>query len=235
MQNEGSGSGDLPAFGSKNRVKTADDRRRELELEEDDGTAQLINLKRWKYRGSFDNKFLATCPMPQTIDGTNDRPMEERTYQSGSKGGNSTGTQHISYDSKVYLNRIDTYQINDEAREINVIDDFGVSIVYDATIQDMVLHEQYLLQVGTYFIKKTEHDFDFHKYEFSLVDRMETLDDLLEEDLSYQYLKSQILLAFLDALEHQCDPLVQQRLMQIIVDVMAWKPRFDQQRSWYFK
>lgn len=115
-----------------------------MELEQDEGTAQLINLKRWKYKGSFDNKFLATCPMPQTIDGTNDRPLEERGHESGISS-SSTGKQHISYDAKVYLNRIDTYQINDEAKEINVIDDFGVSIIYDATVQDMVLHEQYLL------------------------------------------------------------------------------------------
>ena len=37
-------------------------------------------------------------------------------------------------------------------------------------------------------------------------------------------------MAYLDALEHQCDPLIQQRLMQIIVDIMAWKPKIDHQR-----
>ena len=102
--------------------------------------------------------------------------------------------------------------------------------MYEASMQDMICYEQYLLQIGTYFIKKTEGDFDLLKYEFSFVDRMQTLDDLLNEELEYQFLKSQIIMAYLDALEHQCDPLIQQRLMQIIVDIMAWKPKIDHQR-----
>ncbi len=66
-----------------------------------------------------------------------------------------------------------------------MIDDFGVNVMYEASMQDMICYEQYLLQIGTYFIKKTEGDFDLLKYEFSFVDRMQTLDDLLNEELDF--------------------------------------------------
>jgi hypothetical protein len=49
----------------------------------------------------------------------------------------------------------------------------------------MVQFEQELLKVGTHFIKKTEHDFDFEKYEYALVDRIEVLSDLLKYELDY--------------------------------------------------
>ena len=42
-------------------------------------------------------------------------------------------------------------------------------------------------------------------------------------------------MAYLDAFEHVSDPLTQQRLIQIIVDIMAWRPKVEYQRNWYFK
>ena len=54
----------------------------------------------------------------------------------------------------------------------------------------MVQYEEELLKIGTHFILKSEHDFDFDKYEFALVDRVEVLSDLLEYELDYQFLKA---------------------------------------------
>jgi len=181
-------------------------------MEDDENIATLIDIKRWKYKGQFHNKFLPTCPQPMTIDGSVDAPMEERQYRSGDGQVRQT-PQHISEQSKDYLNRLDQYEIDEELQEIHVLDDFGVHVMYDASLEDMIQFEKHLLQVGTYFIRKTEHDFDFDKFEFALVDRLEVLDDLLGLELDYQFHKSQIILAYLDAFEHSCDPLVQQRLM----------------------
>jgi hypothetical protein len=52
---------------------------------------------------------------------------------------------HISEQAKDFLNRIDVYQVNEEHKEILVIDDFGVNIMYEASLQDMIFYEQYLL------------------------------------------------------------------------------------------
>jgi len=94
-----------------------------------------------------------------------------------------------------------------------VIDDYGINIMYDASIQDLIVFEEEILQIGTHYIKKNEHDFDFNRFEFPLVDRTEVLNDLLDCETDYQFVKAQIVLAYMDALEHTCDVLAQQRLM----------------------
>lgn len=66
-----------------------------------------------------------------------------------------------------------------------MVDDYGISIMYDASLQDMVIFEKELLQIGTHYIKKNELDFDFEKFEFALVDRAEVLCDLLEFETEY--------------------------------------------------
>jgi len=39
-------------------IRTLSHRQAEIELEEDENIATLIDLKRWKYNGQFNNKFL---------------------------------------------------------------------------------------------------------------------------------------------------------------------------------
>ena len=107
--------------------------------------------------------------------------------------------------------------------------------MYDASLEDMSHFEEELLKIGTHYIRKNEHDFDFDKFEYALVDRVEELEDLLQMELEYNFAKSQVILAYLDAFEHISDVLTQQRLIQIIVDVMAWRPKLELQRNWYFK
>ena len=41
---------------------------------------------------------------------------------------------HISELSKDFLNRIDLYQVNEDQKEILVIDDFGVNVMYEASL-----------------------------------------------------------------------------------------------------
>lgn len=45
-------------------------------------TNKLVSLKKWKKGNSFDNRFLTTCPLPNTVEGSTDRPVEERFYVS---------------------------------------------------------------------------------------------------------------------------------------------------------
>lgn len=65
------------------KVRTLDQKRNEIEMEEDENIATLIDIKRWKYNGQFNNKFLQTCPQAVAIDGQNERPLEEKEYMSG--------------------------------------------------------------------------------------------------------------------------------------------------------
>lgn len=95
------------------KVKTQAQKSAELELEEDEHIATLIDIKSWKYKGQFNYKFLSTCPQPFVIDGSADKPMEERDYVTAHNLLKQT-KQHISEQSKNYLNRMDHYQIDEE-------------------------------------------------------------------------------------------------------------------------
>ena len=62
--------------------------------------------------------------------------------------------------------------------------------MYDASLEDMTLYEEELLKIGTHYIRKNEHDFDFDKFEYALVDRVEELEDLLKVELDYNFAKA---------------------------------------------
>ena len=40
---------------------------------------------------------------------------------------------------------MDNYIFDEESFDIRVVDDFGVNIIYDASLQDMLVYEDYLV------------------------------------------------------------------------------------------
>ena len=100
----------------------------------------LISIKRWKYNGQFLNKFLNTCPFPVSIDSRADRPFEKLDHISH-HGMLRQTKQHICEEAKGFINRLDQYKLDEKLRDIDVIDDFGVTVMYDASISDMVSYE----------------------------------------------------------------------------------------------
>jgi hypothetical protein len=61
------------------------------------------------------------------------------------------------------------------------------------------------------------------------------MQDLYTCEFSYQLAKAKLLMLYLEAFEHICDPLEQQRVMQCMTDLMAQRPRIDHSRSAYFR
>jgi hypothetical protein len=59
------------------------------------------------------------------------------------------------------------------------------------------------------------------------VDRFGLLDQLLEMELKYQNAKVELLLVYMESYEHISDPVEQQRMLQIMVDLMAKRPRLN--------
>lgn len=59
------------------------------------------------------------------------------------------------------MTRIDGFHINEETKEIFVIDDYGMYIMYDCALDDMANLDEELLKIGTYYIKKNEDQFDY--------------------------------------------------------------------------
>ena len=64
-------------------------------------------------------------------------------------------------------------------------------------------------------------------------DRLQTLSDLLECEATFHFKKVKLTMAYIECYEHIVDPLEQQRLMQIITDIMSRRPRLNLQANYF--
>ena len=107
-------------------------------------------------------------------------------------------------------------------------DDFSINVMYDATFADMRALEQDMLKIMSYFINKLEpmQDTDFRNV-FPSVDRFNLVSEIIDCEEKYHRAKLVLALRYLECYEHTCDSLEQQRIIQLIVDLMAQRPRIN--------
>jgi hypothetical protein len=65
------------------------------------------------------------------------------------------------------------------------------------------------------------------------VDRASVLEDLYENELAFQKKKQRMLECYMEAYEHILDTVEQQRMAQIIVNLIAQRPIFDMNDSYF--
>ena len=66
-----------------------------------------------------------------------------------------------------------------------------------------------------------------------MIDRFEIAADLLKLELDFQFAKVKLVEKLLESYEHIYDPLESVRALQMIVDVMAQRPRINLEASLY--
>ena len=94
--------------------------------------------------------------------------------------------------------------------------------------------EEELIKICSYFINKAEVLQDIHTDKLQPVkDRLQCLSDLLECESKFQFKKVKLCMAYLECYEHIVDPLEQQRLMQVITDLVARRPRLNLQANYF--
>ena len=100
--------------------------------------------------------------------------------------------------------------------------------MYDSTFADMRVVEQELLKIVSFYINKIEplQDRDLRNI-LPAVDRMGIIREVIECEQRYQKAKLLLTIAYVECLDHTCDTLEQQRLIQIIIDLMAKRPRMN--------
>ena len=124
--------------------------------------------------------------------------------------------------------RICSRELNADFTDIKIIDEEGVSIMYDTALHDIVSLEEELIRIGTFFIRKEEYLIDVEvKEPTSSIDRGAISADLLEYEHKYQFAKIRLIEELMQAYEHTTDIVEQQRLVQIIIDIMAKRPRLN--------
>ncbi len=85
-----------------------------------------------------------------------------------------------------------------------------------------------MLKIVSFYINKIEPiaEVDLRNI-FPAVDRFQVINEIIDCEERYQRAKLNLCLNYLEAFEHTCDSLDQQRLIQIIVDLMARRPRIN--------
>lgn len=138
-------------------------------------------------------------------------------------------------EGKKLLGRADKIYTHEKSGLNLVEDDFKIHILYDATFLDMRAIEQELYKICSYFINLAEPllDKDITNI-YPLIDRLKILEEVLELEANFQDQKLSLVQAYLECFEHSSDILEQQRLIQVIVDEMAKRPRINLS-STYFK
>ena len=118
---------------------------------------------------------------------------------------------------------------HDEGNDLYIVtDDYGFNLMYDCTFMDMRAVEQEVIKIVSFYINRVEpmQDRDLRNV-LPNVDRLAILKDVLEWEHKYQKAKLQLCLQYMECYEHTCDSLEQQRLIQIVVDLMAKRPRMN--------
>jgi tetrahydromethanopterin S-methyltransferase subunit G len=55
-------------------------------------------------------------------------------------------------DAKKFIGRLDRIDFNSDFTDVEIFDDFGVNILYDVAINDLIQLEDNLIRTGSYFI-----------------------------------------------------------------------------------
>ena len=119
---------------------------------------------------------------------------------------------------------------------ISVLDAHGIQVVYEESINDMVQLEEEMIKIGSYFLNKAElaEHTSASEAPSTMLDRSEVAYHVFELELELQVTKVMLVETLLSVYEHTCDPLESIRVLQIIVDTMALRPRINLDAT-YFK
>lgn len=119
--------------------------------------------------------------------------------------------------------------------EIQVLDEHGIKVVYREALNDLVLLEEEMIKIGSYYLNKAEIDkhLGARDQPSTMLDRAQVALHLLEGELELQLRKIVVIEELLVAYEHTCDPLEAVRLLQVIVDTMASRPRLNLEAAYF--
>lgn len=119
--------------------------------------------------------------------------------------------------------------------EIKVLDEHGTPVIYEESVNDMMLLEEEMIKIGSYYLNKAELQQHMHSSEqpSTMLDRGEVAYQLLEFELQLQLAKASLVETLMEVYEHTYDPLESVRVLQIIADTMAIRPRVNLDATYF--
>ena len=199
----------------------------------------VVSIKGYKYNKQFNPRLTSTCPCVPKFHSTFGRPTlyEDRSQEIEKQGLPGQELQFVASPKKASLDRIIFKQGSKNLfdSEIQVLDEHGIEVVYREALNDLVLLEEEMMKIGSYYLNKAELDKHLGAREqpSTMLDRAEIALHLFEGELEVQLRKIIIVEELLVAYEHVCDPLEAVRLLQVIVDTMATRPRLNLEATYF--
>ena len=199
-----------------------------------DECKDMASVRYYKLNGKFNTRVFRTCPGFSKFHAAYGEPLVREVAEAQVvDDGEPCNPKKLDEQSVKLMNRIDTIELNETLGEVYVKDDMGVYLMHDCTLQDMACVEKELLKVGSWYIHKSEVLQNPERKPIPCRDRQELLMDLLQREADFQFQKVKLCQVYMECYEHVADPLEQQRLMQILTDLMARRPRLNLQAGYF--
>ena len=133
-----------------------------------------------------------------------------------------------------YEGKQDKWDIDQDHNDVIVTDDYGVKIIYQEALNDMLEIEEELIKVGTYYINQAESRVDLDiKEPASSIDRGDVAYHLIDKEAEFQFQKLLIITSYMESYEHTNDPLEMLRLAQLMADIMVLRPRHNVEGGYF--
>lgn len=79
------------------------------------------------------------------------------------------------------ISRMDKIKVTEKG-EILIVDDYGMNVMFDCSLEDMVGLDQDIMKTATYYVRKAEEEVT---KKIPVVDRIQVLEDLYECEYNY--------------------------------------------------
>lgn len=191
---------------------------------------EMIDINKYRFRGLTQTHMWSTCPILPKFHVTFGEPIERQEVSTEFEVNKSSDPRKDQ--ALRLLGRIDFIREHKASGCVLVSDDYGINVMYDCTFADMRVLEQEMLRTMSYFINKLEpiQETDLRNV-FPLVDRFNLVKEIVICEDRYQKAKLDLVFQYLECYEHTVDTLEQQQIIQIIIDLMARRPRINLQAN----
>lgn len=170
-------------------------------LEGESDIDHFISIKGFKHKKMFKPIITASSPCLPKLHTAFEGVSQH--YPASEEDDSNNSGELPSEKAKRLRGRICKREFTADFFDVKIVDEEGVSIMYDAALHDLVSLEEELIKIGTFYIQKQEYivDIEIKDPVFS-IDRGAVCSDLLEFECKFQFAKIKVVEQFMEAYEH---------------------------------
>ena len=186
----------------------------------------MVDINRYRYQNQMSNIIYSTCPIIPKYHTTFGEPIDRQEISSEFE--QTKDADPKKGQAQKLMGRVDKITLDETNDFYLVTDDYGFNVMYDCVFMDMRALEQEMLKIVSFYINRVEpmQDRDLRNI-LPSVDRLAVLKEVIHWEELYQRSKLRLCMQYMECYEHTCDTLEQQRLIQIVIDLMAKRPRMN--------